>query len=51
LGGDPIGADAIAAAIRFQWLPYTADELIAAKQNLSDEILAGGGEAGGEGCG
>jgi len=29
LVGEPIGADALAAAIRRQWLPYTADELIA----------------------
>ena len=27
--GDPIGADAVAEAIRFEFLPYTADELIA----------------------
>ena len=29
LVGDPIGADAVAEAIRFEFLPYTADELIA----------------------
>ena len=29
LVGEPIGADALAAEIRRQWLPYTADELIA----------------------
>ena len=29
LVGEPIGADAVAAEIRRQWLPYTADELIA----------------------
>ncbi|MCX6910216.1 MAG: DUF885 family protein [Verrucomicrobia bacterium] len=27
--GDPIGADAVAEAIRFEFLPYTAEELIA----------------------
>jgi uncharacterized protein (DUF885 family) len=27
--GDPIGAEAVAEAIRFEFLPYTADELIA----------------------
>ncbi|MGO9111583.1 MAG: DUF885 family protein, partial [Thermoguttaceae bacterium] len=27
--GEPIGAEALAAGIRHQWLPYTADELIA----------------------
>ena len=27
--GEPIGADAVAAEIRRQWLPYNADELIA----------------------
>lgn len=29
LVGDPIGADALAEAIRFEFLPYTAEELIA----------------------
>ncbi|MFA7003060.1 MAG: DUF885 family protein [Verrucomicrobiia bacterium] len=29
LVGDPIGADAVAEAIRFEFLPYTAEELIA----------------------
>ncbi len=29
LVGQPIGAEALAAGIRRQWLPYTADELIA----------------------
>jgi hypothetical protein len=29
LVGEPIGAEALAADIRRQWLPYTADELIA----------------------
>jgi uncharacterized protein (DUF885 family) len=29
LVGDPIGADAVAEAVRFEFLPYTADELIA----------------------
>jgi uncharacterized protein (DUF885 family) len=32
LVGTPIGADAVAAEIRFQCLPYTADELIAIGQ-------------------
>ena len=29
LVGEPIGAEALAAGIRREWLPYTADELIA----------------------
>lgn len=29
LVGDPMGADAIAAELRFEWIPYTPDELIA----------------------
>lgn len=38
LVGSPIGAEAIAAEIRFQYLPYTADELIAIGQR---ELLWG----------
>lgn len=33
LVGTPIGAEAVAAEIRFQYLPYTADELIAIGQH------------------
>ena len=29
LVGEPIGAEALAAAIRYEFMPYTADELIA----------------------
>jgi uncharacterized protein (DUF885 family) len=29
LAGEPLGAEALAAGIRQEWLPYTADELIA----------------------
>ena len=32
LVGEPIGAEALAAGIRREWLPYTADELIAIGQ-------------------
>jgi uncharacterized protein (DUF885 family) len=38
LVGDPIGAEALAADIRFQFLPYSADELIA----LGERELAWG---------
>jgi uncharacterized protein (DUF885 family) len=36
LVGEPIGADALAAEIRRQWLPYSADELIAISQREFD---------------